>query len=71
MKAGFAIALLAIAMLCVSALAQENTANDRYKKAMELYLNGSYEDAISTYNKAIEIDPENSTLAIQSQCNQR
>ena len=62
MKTRFVVALLAIAMLCACALAQENTANDRYKKAMELYLNGSYEDAISAYNKAIEIDPQNSTL---------
>ncbi len=62
MKFGFAIVLLAVALLCVCALAQENTANDWHKKAMEMHLNGSYEDAISAYDKAIEIDPQNSTL---------
>ena len=45
-----------------SSVAQENTADYWYKKAMERYINGSYEDAISAYNKAIEIDPQNSTI---------
>ena len=64
MKTRCGIALVVIAALCISASAQENTVDDWYKKAMELYINGSYEDAISAYNKSIEIDPQNSTLWI-------
>ena len=45
MKARFAIALLAVAMLCVSALAQEDTANGWLKRGYELMGNGSYEEA--------------------------
>jgi hypothetical protein len=35
MKARFTVALLAIAMLCVSAMAQENTVNGWLKRAMK------------------------------------
>ena len=35
MKTGFAIALLELAMLCTSALAQENTASSAYEKSLE------------------------------------
>lgn len=45
MKARFAIAMLAIAMLCASALAQENASNDWLKRGYELMANGSYEEA--------------------------
>ena len=58
MKAGFAIALLAISMLCVSAMAQENTANDWYKKGIESINRGSSEEAINAYDRALEINPD-------------
>ena len=50
MKTRFAIALLALAMLCASSLAQENTAEDWYKKGRDLAKNGSYEEAVFAYN---------------------
>ena len=62
MKARFAIALLAIAMLCASAMAQENTADDWYKKGRDLAKNGSYEEAVIAYNRAIELEPNNATF---------
>ncbi len=43
MKARFIIALLAVATLCASAIAQENTAEDWYKKGLELSKKGSHE----------------------------
>ncbi|MFA7375598.1 MAG: tetratricopeptide repeat protein, partial [Methanothrix soehngenii] len=62
MKARFVIALLAVATLCASAIAQENTAEDWYKKGLELSKKGSHEEAVRAYDKAIEIDPQNATL---------
>jgi len=62
MKARFIIALLAVATLCASAIAQENTAEDWYKKGLELSKKGSHEEAVRAYDKAIEIDPQNATL---------
>ena len=57
MKARFAIALLAVAVLCTCVMAQENTARGWYKRGVELAGNGSYEDAVKAYEKAIELDP--------------
>ncbi len=54
MKTGFAIALLALAMLCTSVLAQENTAAYWVEKGNELVDNGSYEEALTKYNKGPE-----------------
>ncbi len=62
MKLKFAIAMLAIATLCASAMAQENTANGWLKKGYELMGNGSYEEATKAMQKAVELDPENATL---------
>jgi tetratricopeptide (TPR) repeat protein len=62
MKTRFAIALLALAMLCASSLAQENTAEDWYKKGRDLAKNGSYEEAVFAYNRAIELEPNNATF---------
>ena len=57
MKAGFAIALLAIAMLCVSAVAQEMTAEDWSKKGEdELFNNSSFEGALQAFDKAVDLD---------------
>lgn len=57
MKTRFAIALLAVAVLCTCVMAQENTASGWYKRGVELAGNGSYEDAVKAYEKAIELDP--------------
>ena len=61
-KTRFALALIAIAMLCASSLAQENTADDWYKKGRDLAKNGSYEEAVFAYNRAIELEPNNATF---------
>ena len=57
MKVGFAIALLAIAMLCVTAMAQENTAEGWYKKGNELLNKGAWKEVIEACDKALQIDP--------------
>ncbi len=59
MKAIFAIALIAIAILCASAVAQENTAEGWYQKGQELARNGSLLDAVQAYDKAIDLNPGN------------
>jgi tetratricopeptide (TPR) repeat protein len=63
MKAIFSIALLAVAMLCASALAQEMTAEDWSRKGEdELFNNSSFEDALQAFDKAVELDSRNATL---------
>jgi tetratricopeptide (TPR) repeat protein len=62
MKTRFVIALLALAMLCICGIAQENTAEDWYKKGRDLSRNGSYEEAVKAYDKAIELEPNNATF---------
>jgi len=64
MKAIFAVALLEIAILCASTLAQENnTARYWIEKAEELSQNGSFVDASEAYDKALQIDPNNATIS--------
>lgn len=60
MKARFAIALLAVAVLCSSAIAQEQNAKYWYEKGQKLDANQSYEDAVQAYENAIELNPQNS-----------
>lgn len=62
MKARFAIALLAVAVLCSSAIAQEQNAKYWYEKGQKLDANQSYEDAVQAYENAIKLDPQNSEL---------
>jgi tetratricopeptide (TPR) repeat protein len=57
-----AIALIALAALCSSTLAQEKTAEDWYRRGQELMENESYEDALGAYDSAIELDPENARI---------
>jgi len=59
MKFRFAIALLGLAMLCASAVAQEESAEDWYQKGQELRMNGSLDEALTALDKAITLDPEN------------
>lgn len=56
----FSIGLLA--MLCICAAEQDETAGDWYKKGLDLDRNGSYEEAIKAYNRAIELEPDNATF---------
>jgi tetratricopeptide (TPR) repeat protein len=56
------LALLALATLCVCAVAQEETADELFKKGRDLDRNGSYEEAVKAYNRAIELEPNNATL---------
>ena len=63
-KARFVIVLMALAVLFVSAVAQENTAEGWFKKGQELFRNGSYDDAVKAYDKAIELEPNNATFYI-------
>ncbi len=59
-KAKFALVLIALATLCSSAVAQENTAEDWNKKGQASYKNESFADALEAYEKATQIDPQNS-----------
>ena len=56
-----ALTLLSLALLCVCSVAQENTATAEgwYKKAQELELSDSREEAVQAYDKAIQLDPQN------------
>lgn len=56
MKRG-SIAIIAIAVLCTSALAQEKSAEDWFNKGQELFSNGSKEEAIKAYDEAIKLNP--------------
>ncbi len=53
------LAMIALVALCASAAAQEMTAEDWYKKGLELSKKGSHEEAVKAYDKAIEIEPQN------------
>ncbi len=55
------LAMIVLVSLCTSALAQEDIAEDWYKKGLELDRNGSWEEAVKAYDKAIEISPNNAT----------
>ncbi|MBN1324191.1 MAG: tetratricopeptide repeat protein [Methanotrichaceae archaeon] len=62
--ARFAIVLLALASLCIPAQAEEENSVENSSEywlniAYGLSANGSYEEAIEAYDKAILIDPEN------------
>jgi tetratricopeptide (TPR) repeat protein len=66
MKAGFVIAFLAIAMISVSAEAQEMTADEWAKTGQdELFNNSSYEGALLAFDKAVGLDSTNATLWLQ------
>jgi tetratricopeptide (TPR) repeat protein len=59
MKTIFAIALIAVSVLCTSAFAQEKSAESWLKEGYNLSANGSYEQALQAYDKSIQIDPNN------------
>ncbi len=57
-RSELAPALIALAMLCVCATAQENTADYWFDKGYELFHQESFEEAIDSFNNSIEIDPQ-------------
>ncbi len=59
MKVGFVVLALMISMLYVNASKQVNAAGNWLKKGLELTANRSYEDAITAYDIAIQMNPEN------------
>lgn len=62
----FAFALLALAVLCAPAMAQEMTAEDWSKKGQELRMNSSLDEALTALDKAITLDSGNAdALAVQ------
>jgi tetratricopeptide (TPR) repeat protein len=64
MKAKTALILLSLVMLSTCALAQENSAEHWLNEGQELFANGSYEEAVKAYDRAIELEPNNATLYI-------
>ena len=64
MKAKTALILLSLVMLSTWALAQENSAEYWLNEGQELFANGSYEEAVKAYDRAIELEPNNATLYI-------
>lgn len=60
-RAKFVLVLIALATLWASALAQENTAEDWYKKGTELFENRSWEESTRAMKEVIQIDPDNSS----------
>lgn len=65
MEAKFFLAFMALAALCISAIAQENTTDYWMTKARDFSINGSTEEAISAYDNASQIDPRNETVWIR------
>ena len=62
--AKLALTLLALAIICITAEAQENTAEYWIDRADEYMNNGSIEGAVSAYDEALKIDPDNTTILI-------
>jgi tetratricopeptide (TPR) repeat protein len=56
--ARFGLILASLSVLCVTVLAQENTSDCWLNEGQELRENGYYEEALSAYEKAIQLDPE-------------
>lgn len=57
--------LASLAILCISAMAQENTTEYWMDIAEELTHNGSFDEAISAYDEALKVEPENTTILIR------
>lgn len=57
--------LASLAILCTSAAGQEDTTEYWMNRAEELTHNGSIDEAISAYDEALKIEPENTTILIQ------
>ncbi len=64
--AKFSLILIALAALCTFAVAQEDAAGNSadwwIEKGNELFINGSYDEALEAYDEAVKIDPVNGSL---------
>lgn len=56
-----ALILIILATLCVTAFAQENTAEGWYKKGQEMIGKAPWWDVIKAYDRATQINPNNAT----------
>ena len=56
MNSWLSVAIFGISILFAQALAQENTSEGWYKKGTELGNNGSYDEAITAYERSIELN---------------
>ena len=54
--------LAVLFVLCLSAVAQETTADSWHQEGLKLMGNDNYRDALIAFDKAIEIDPENASI---------
>ena len=57
-RAKFVLLLMALAFLCTSTLSQENTAQGWYKKGQDLDRNGSHNESVQAYYKALSLTNE-------------
>lgn len=57
--------LASLAILCISAVAQENTTEYWMDRAENFTHNGSIDEAVSAYDEALKIEPENTTILIR------
>lgn len=62
MRLSIIITIMALTAICVLQAAGEQGAGFWSSRAHQLYLNGSYEDAVKAYDKAIELDLNNASL---------
>lgn len=63
--AKFSFALLALAVLCVCVTAQENTSGYWIERAEELSQNSSFVEASNAYEKALQIEPDNTFCEVR------
>lgn len=63
-KTIFVLAWLALAVLCVSTAAQENSVEYWMMKSTELFNNGSLEDSLNAIDKVLQISPENESALL-------
>lgn len=61
---GLALVLALLSALCLTATAQEKTADDWVKKGNDLMNSKSWDDALAAYNKALQIDPQNESILL-------
>ena len=62
MKKTILAVLMILAALCVNVAAQEDNAEDWFQKGEKLKLNGSHEEALNAYDKAIELNQSNALI---------
>ncbi len=61
---GLALVLAVLSMLCMAAVAQEKTASYWAAQGDDLLGKGSINEALESYEKAIQLDPENESLLL-------